>query len=57
MPDNRRAVLEKYKAGGYAAVEADFIRASGGKLRYTLRLLRQIYRNERAVKENKGQQA
>ena len=57
MPDNRRAVLEKYKAGGYAAVEADFIRASGGKLRYALRLLRQIYRNERAVKEKKGQQA
>ena len=36
----RARLLELYKKGGYKAVEKDFIRESGGALRYRLRLYR-----------------
>lgn len=43
--DKRDNVLNLYKKGGYKLVEKDFIKSSGGKLRYYKRLICEIRRN------------
>lgn len=53
-PEGRRATLQCYEKAGYAAVEGDFVRASGGKLRYLVRLYRQIRENKHAHKADEG---
>lgn len=53
-PEERDCLLRLYETGGYAAVEDDFIRSAGGKLRYHLRLLKQLLALHRAQKNNEG---
>ena len=53
-PAEREALLARYEQGGYAAVEEDFMRQCGGKLRYHVRFLRQLRQNARARREDKG---
>lgn len=53
-PGQREDFLKLYAQGGYKAVEADYIRKSGGKMRYALRLLKHLWRNEQL---RKGRQA
>jgi len=45
-PDSRADILRLYEKGGYAAVEAAFIRQNGGRLRYFLRVMKQLRRNK-----------
>ncbi len=47
-PEDRKKAVQRYETAGYTAVEVDFVRANGGKLRYLVRLYRQIRENERA---------
>lgn len=51
-PENRERILKLYQAGGYRAVEADFIRNYGGRLRYAWRMIKNLRANQ--TKENKG---
>ena len=44
---NRERILEKYRQGGYAAVEADFISHNGGKIRFFWRLLKNRHANQK----------
>lgn len=53
-PEGRDALLARYAQGGYAAVEADFVRAQGGEWRYRFRLCRQMHENEKARKAREG---
>lgn len=52
-PQSRAVLLEKYSEGGYEAVEKDFIKKSGGFLRYYWRLMKNILRNKKVVSKNK----
>lgn len=53
-PAERAALLERYEQSGYAAVEEAFMRGCGGKLRYHVRLIRQLRQNAKARKDHKG---
>lgn len=53
-PQERAALLASNEKGGYAAVEDDFMKSCGGRLRYHIRLLRQLRENQKARKDNKG---
>ena len=53
-PAERAALLERYEQGGYAAVEDAFMQKCGGKLRYHVRLIRQLCQNAKARKADKG---
>lgn len=50
MPQKRAHLLERYVKSGYDAVEEMFVKENGGKLRFFLRLVRNIYRNRRISK-------
>lgn len=45
-PAGREDILRRYEQGGYAAVEAAFIRKNGGWLRYFLQVMKQLHRNK-----------
>ncbi len=45
-PDSRAELLCRYERGGYAAVEEAFIRQNGGRLRYALRVMKQLRKNK-----------
>lgn len=53
-PAERTALLERYEQSGYTAVEEAFMRGCGGKLRYHVRLIRQLRQNAKAHKDHKG---
>lgn len=53
-PAERDALLQRYAQGGYAAVEDAFVQGCGGKLRYHVRLIRQIRENAKARMDHKG---
>ena len=53
-PANRERMLELYKHGGYAAIDDAYIKDAGGKLRYSLRLIRNQYRNRKAIAKGAG---
>jgi len=46
-PKEREQILRLYRSGGYEAVEKDFIRSSGGTLRYGWRVLKNMYTNHK----------
>lgn len=48
-PPSRDSMLAAWKRGGYDAVEADFVRAQGGKIRYAIRLWKSLRRNKKAL--------
>lgn len=50
--ENREKILQLYQTGGYRAVEADFIRNYGGRLRYAWRMIKNLRANQ--TKEHKG---
>lgn len=45
-PENRENLLALYEKGGYSLVEKEFVKVSGGKLRYYKRLICEIYKNK-----------
>ena len=55
--DDRESLLKLYHTQGYHGVEAAYVRAAGGKIRYAVRLLRQIRRNRKAHMNNEGRKA
>lgn len=50
-PASRSEVLRLYQTGGYSAVEDDFIHKNGGRIRYFLRMMKQLRRNRRLIKD------
>lgn len=56
-PDEREDLLQLYRTQGYRGMEAAFVRKEGGKLRYAVRLNRQIRRNRKAHMNNEGHKA
>lgn len=53
-PDGYKVLTRRYQEGGYAAVEKEFIHSCGGKLRYYVRLYRQMRENESICRDNEG---
>ncbi len=47
--DRREDICKAYAQRGYAAVETDFIRRSGGVLRFYWRMLKNLYQNKKNV--------
>ena len=52
-PSNRAEVLKLYREGGYAAVEADFIQKSGGRLCYFWRTFKNLHANKKRCSQSK----
>lgn len=50
-PASRSEVLHLYQTGGYSAVENSFIHKHGGRLRYFLRVMKQLRRNRSLIKD------
>lgn len=44
---NREDILKRYRQGGYASVEADFVVRLGGKVRFFLKTLKNRYANQK----------
>lgn len=53
-PPERVSMLACYEQGGYTAVEDAFVQSFGGKLRYNVRLVKQVLQNKKACKVNRG---
>jgi coenzyme F420-reducing hydrogenase beta subunit len=53
-PKNRDFQRKLYKESGYRAVEAAFVQENGGKLRFGLRMIRNILENSRMVKKHEN---
>lgn len=53
-PKNRDFQRKLYKESGYRAVEAAFVQENGGKLRFGLRMIRDILENSRMVKKHEN---
>jgi len=56
-PSSRNSMLAAWERGGYDAVEADFVRAQGGKTRYAIRLWKSRRRNNKTVKAIKDKKS
>lgn len=53
IPDkNRDRILKLYAESGYPALEADFVKQHGGRLRFFWRMLRNLLENNRTVKKH-----
>ena len=52
-PENREALLALYRKQGFKAIDDAFVRECGGRGRYALRLMKNMYRNRRLIDTGK----